>query len=46
MKKYSFLNESWPRKEYPGFDKTHSGKQTDSAKLNWPIIYGLECGIN
>lgn len=46
MKNHSFQKGFLPRKEYPGFDKTHSDKQIDYTKLNWSIIYGLECGIN
>lgn len=34
------------KKDYPGFDKTRSENQFKSTKLNWDILYGLECGIN
>ncbi len=46
MKNLSFQKEFLPRKDYPGFDKTHSIRKMDSVKLNWSIIYALECGIN
>lgn len=45
MRKDSFLTGSLPRKEYPGFDQTHSDRQMDTAKLNWPIIYALNAGL-
>jgi hypothetical protein len=45
MRKHSFLTGSLPRKEYPGFDQTHSDRQMDTAKLNWPIIYALNAGL-
>jgi len=34
------------KKDYPGFDKTRIKNQFNSTKLNWDILYGLECGIN
>lgn len=46
MSKHSFITGSLPRKDYPGFDKTHSDRQIGSAKLNWPIIYALNAGLS
>jgi hypothetical protein len=46
LREHSFLVRSLPKKDYPGFDKTHSDRQIDSTKLNWSIIYALESGFN
>ncbi len=46
MKNRSFQKELSTKNDYPGFDKTRSENRLNSTKLNWTILYALECGIN